>query len=161
MKFLKIAIIAMLAAAPAAASAQVAPSGNPGIAVAGTVNDSDIPQGAKDFIAKYYPGQAVASVEKNFVRTEYDVRLVNGVDIEFSGKGKVRSIEAPGHTVLPDEVVKGLLPDKAYRHLKDNGLAGYVDEISLDRRGFEVSLLLDNPDEANYTIAGEFISFDD
>lgn len=161
MKFLKIAIIALLAAAPAAVSAQVAPSGNPGIAVAGTVNDSTLPKAAKDFIAKYYPGQAVASVEKNFIRTEYDVRLVNGVDIEFTGKGKVSSIEAPGNTVLPDEVVKGLLPHKAYKHLKDNGLAGYVDEISLDRRGYEVSLLIENPDEANYTIEGEFISFDD
>lgn len=160
MKFLKIAIIAMLAAAPAAVSAQVAPGGNPGIAVAGSVNDSDIPQAAKDFIAKFYPGQAVASVEKNFIRTEYDVRLVNGVEIEFNGKGKVSSIEAPGNTVLPDNVVQGLLPAKAYKHLKDSGFAGYVDEISLDRRGYEVGLLIDNPDEANYTVEGEFISFD-
>ena len=161
MKILKIMALAALALAPAAASAQVPPSGNPGIVVAGSVNDSSIPQEAKNFIAKYYPGQSVVSVEKNFIRSEYDVRLVNGVDIEFNGKGKVRDIEAPNGTVLPDAVVKALLPEKAYRHLADNGLKGQVNEISIGRGGYEVSLLIDNPDEVVYDVVGEFVAFDD
>lgn len=160
MKFLKTTILAVLALLPAAAFAQVAPSGNPGIVVAGSVNDAAVPQAAKDFINKYYPGQSIASVEKNFLRTEYDVRLVNGVDIEFDGKGKVCTIEAPGGTVLPQAVVKALLPAKAYKHLSENGLDGYVEALSVDRRGYEVELMLENPDEVNYTIAGEFVEFD-
>ncbi|MDE6541428.1 MAG: PepSY-like domain-containing protein [Muribaculaceae bacterium] len=161
MKLIRLAIMAVLALAPAvAARAQVAPSGNPGIVVAGSVNDSDLPQAAKDFINKFYPGRTIASVQKNFLRTEYDVRLLNGVELEFNGKGKVTTIEAPGGTVLPDAVVKALLPHKAYRHLADNGLNGYVEEISLDRRGYEVGLLLENPDEVVYTIEGNFLNFD-
>lgn len=161
MKLLKIMAIVAAAIAPAVAFAQVAPSGNPGIVVAGSADESAIPNEAKSFIAKYYPGQSVVSVEKNFIRTEYDVRLSNGVDIEFNSKGKVRDIEAPGSTVLPDAVVKALLPAKAYKHLADNGLKGQVDEISVRRTGYEVSLLIDNPDEVVYDIAGEFVSFDD
>ncbi|MBJ2184402.1 MAG: hypothetical protein JFR38_07855 [Muribaculaceae bacterium] len=161
MKLFKIALLAAVVAAPAAAWAQVPPSGMPGIAVAGSVNDNSLPASAREFISKYYPGQSPASVEKNFIRNDYDVRLVNGVEMEFNSKGSLSSIEAPDGTVLPDAVVKALLPDKAYRHLVENGLAGYVDEIELGRRGFEVGLLLPDPDEVVYTIEGEFISFDD
>lgn len=160
MRLLKIAIWAILAAAPVAALAQVPPSGMPGIVVAGSVSDASIPNPAKEFINKYYPGQSVSSVKKNFVRTEYDVVLVNGVEIEFNGKGKVSSIEAPDGTVLPQEVVKALLPAKAVKHLADNGLNGYVEEISIDRRGYEIGLLLDNPDEVLFDVAGEFVAFD-
>jgi len=153
-------LAAALAVSAADVTAQVAPSGKPGIVKAGSVADASIPQGAKDFINKYYPGQSIVSVDNNFIRTEYDVSLLNGVDIEFNGKGKVRKIEAPDGTVLPDNVVRNMLPAKAYRHLSENGLAGYVEEISLDRRGYEVSLLLDNIEEVNYAADGEFIKFD-
>lgn len=160
MKLIRLALVAFMAAAAGAAVAQVQPGGMPGIAVAGSVDDSSMPRDAREFIGKYYPGVAVASVEKNFVRTEYDVRLVNGVEIEFNGKGRVRSIEAPGATVLPDAVVRALLPHKAYKHLSDNGLAGYVEEISIDRRGIEVDLLLENPDDVVYTLTGELVEMD-
>lgn len=62
MKFLKTTILAVLALLPAAAFAQVAPSGNPGIVVAGSVNDAAVPQAAKDFINKYYPGQSLSLI---------------------------------------------------------------------------------------------------
>lgn len=162
MKLLKIALLAAAIAAPAMMNAQVAPPvGGPGIAIAGTVDYSALPKAAGEFIAKYYPGQGVMRLEKNFLRTEYDVRLVNGVEIEFTGKGKVASIEAPGNTVLPEEVVKAILPAKAYKHLKDSNLVLYVDEISVDRRGYDVGLIVNNPDEVVYSIEGEFVAFDD
>lgn len=161
MKLIRLALIAALMAAPAVAGAQVIPQGGPGIAVAGSVSDSSLPKDAKDFIAKHYADVKVASIEKNFLRTEYDVRLVNGVEIEFDGKGRFESISAPSGTVLAEEVVKGILPHKAYQHLKDNNLAGYVDEIDRDGRGFDVGLMLENPDEATYTIVGDFVEFDD
>ena len=162
MKISKLILAAAIAAVPALASAQVPPTGgNPGIVVAGSVNDSAIPQSAKDFMNKYYPGVSISRVEKNYLPAEYDVRLANGVEIEFNAKGRLKSIEAPAGTVLPDNVVKGILPAKSYKHLSDMGFAGYVDEISVDRRGYEVSLLLENPDEVVYTVTGEFVSFDD
>ncbi|MDE6270846.1 MAG: PepSY-like domain-containing protein, partial [Muribaculaceae bacterium] len=161
MKLLKLALIAAALGAPAVASAQVMPQGGPGIAVAASVDQSTLPKDAKDFIARHYPDAKVASIEKNFLRTEYDVRPTNGVEIEFNGKGHFRQISAPRGTVLPEAVVKAILPHKAYQHLKDNNLAGYVDEIDRDGRGYDVGLILETPDEVTYTIVGEFVEFDD
>lgn len=160
MNSLKKALVAVLLTASAIVSAQVIPQGGPGIAIAGSVDESSLPKDAKDFITTQYPGVKIAAIEKNFLRTEYDVRLANGVEVEFNAKGKFGSISAPEGTVLPEAVVKAILPHKAYRHLKDNNLAGYVDEIDRDGRGFEVGFMLENPDEATYTIVGEFVEFD-
>lgn len=161
MKILRLALVALIAAASLSAAAQVLPQGGPGIAIAGSEPESALPKEAKEFIKKHYPDAKIASIEKNFLRTEYDVRLVNGVEIEFNGRGRFESIKAPGATVLPEEIVKALLPHKAYQHLKDNNLAGYVDEIDRDGRGYDVGLILENPDEVTYTIVGDFVEFDD
>lgn len=160
MKLLKLTLIAAVLSAPLAVSAQVIPHGGPGVAVAASVGQSNLPKDAQDFISKHYPDAKIVSIEKNFLRTEYDVRLNNGVEIEFNGKGNFKKIDAPRGTVLPEAVVKSILPHKAFKHLQDNNLAGYVDEIDRDGRGFDVGLILESPDEATYTIVGEFVEFD-
>ena len=161
---MKLTIKALIAAGilslmPALADAQL-PQGGPGIAVAGSVNPSDLPQRAQEFLRKYYPQQQCASLVKDFTDNEYELRMTDGTEISFTADGRIDDIEAPRGQILPLEVVKGLLPEKSFKHLNDNGYLGMVNEIDYKANGYKVSLKTNAPDDITYSLTGDIIEID-
>lgn len=120
-----------LAAAPAVTVSAQYPLG-PGPAVAGSATASQLPQKASKFLKKHYGHTSVHSIEREFAPGTFDVKLSDGTDIEFSSAGDVIEIEAPDRgPALPADVVKAVLPARAYKRLKDAGQDRNVDEIEL------------------------------
>ena len=156
------AIVAMGAFADSAV-AQNPLQGGPGIAVAGSQQASSLPKEAKNFLNKHFKDVKVRKCEQYFAKGKYEVELANGVDIEFTTQGRVIEIDAPSRKVLATEVVKDLLPHKAYKHLNDAGMQGYVESIEFDRRGkaVEVELNIPEPDVYVYDIDGNFLVISD
>lgn len=159
MKLKTIIAACALALLPAAASAQL-PQGGPGIAVAGSVNPSELPQKAQQFLTKYYPQQKCASLVKDFTDNEYELRMADGTEVTFFADGRIDDIEAPEGKILPLEVIRAILPEKSVRHLNDNGYLGMVDEIDYKPTGYKVSLTTDAPDDITYSVSGEVVEID-
>lgn len=129
------AVAALAAAAPSVASAQIYTGVGP--AVAGSATQAQLPKAAQKFIEKHYKHTSVRKIEREFAPGTYDVDLADGTDIEFDAQGNVISIESPDRgRALPKDVVKAILPSKAYKRLEESGNAGNVDEIELHRGTF-------------------------
>ena len=83
-----------------------------------TLKRSELPEEAQTMLTEYFPKAKVrydqgrqAPVEK----TDYDVRLSNGIKIEFSNKGKWASVNC-GKKELPE----GLVPGAIRRYIAKN-----------------------------------------
>lgn len=165
MKKMKISLIALAAAmacVPFAGSAQQIPGGGmPGIAVAGSVDNSMLPDAIRSFLDKHYPSVEIIKSEREFESGEYEIDLANGVDIEFTSTGTVKEISAPGNKALAEDVVRHVLPRATVDHLRKNGFLAAVHEIDVSRRGgYKVQLVKAQPDEIIYDADGLFIAFD-
>lgn len=135
---------------------------NPGIVMAGTQNYSQLPDKAKHFISKHFKNVGVAKCEKFFAKGQYEVELVNGVDIEFNLKGEVTEIDAPGNTFLPVAVVKDVMPHKSYNRLEKDGLTAKVESIEFKKgKAYEVEVGIPAPDTFIFDIDGDFIAIED
>ncbi len=159
MKSKTMIVLTALAALSATSYAQI-PQGGPGIAIAGSVPPSELPQKAQDFLRKYYPDQQCASLVKEFSDNEYELRMTDGTEITFLADGRIDEIEAPRGQILPLKVVKDLLPEKSYAHLNDNGYLGMVNEIDYKANGYKVSLITNAPDDITYSLSGEILEID-
>ncbi len=162
-KLTTLLIAAACVAAPAVASAQAPklPAGGPGIAIAGSVDQSKIPAAVTTTLSKLYPGVAIVKSEIEFAPQVYELDLANGVDIDIAQNGKVVEIDAPEGTVIAAGVLQQVLPAKTVKHLTDKGYIGMVDEIkSRGKRGYEVSLVSDQPDEIIYDINGNVLAIE-
>ncbi len=61
-----------------------------------SLNRSDLPQEAQEFLSTYFPKGKVSMIKVDkhlFKKTDYDVKLVNGTKIEFNNKGKWTSVD--------------------------------------------------------------------
>lgn len=140
MKKIIIALAVAAMAAPMACEAQQPQYGGPGIAVAGSTDAASLPDAAKKFLDKHYKHVATSKVEKEYVDGSYEVDLANGVEIDFNSAGRITSIEAPDNGAALDEnVVKDILPHKAFQELKKVGQNKNVEEIDFkDGKLYEV-----------------------
>lgn len=77
-------------------------------------------------------------VEKDFTPVEYDVVLADGIEIEFDAKGTVMEIDAPDGGVLGADVLKGVVPDKAMKKLKEIGAENLITDVKRTKGGFDV-----------------------
>lgn len=135
----------------------------PGIVIAGSENASSLPAEAHKFLDKHFKGVTITKCQQYFAKGVYEVELSNGVDVEFDTKGAVREIDSPDRAMLATTVVKDVLPEKAYKYLKDAGLDGKVESIEYTRRGknIEVDLAITGNDTYNFTSDGTFKSATD
>lgn len=131
-------IAAALAATFIGASAmmaQVVPSkpialgSNPGIVMSGSASASDLPQPALKFISNNFPGLNISKVEREFAKGTYDVKFVNGTEMEFNNQGKVLEIDAPDGTVISPAVLQKILPGKAFKNLKRQGAINLINSV--------------------------------
>lgn len=135
--------------------------GSPGIAIAGSVEKSQIPAEVNATVARLYPGVAVSRSVVEFESQVYELTLANGVELDITAKGKVKEIEAPEGKTLDAKVIKAILPEKTIRHLTEKGYIGMVDEIkSKGTKGYKVSLIQNTPEELIYDIDGTLIAIE-
>lgn len=102
------------------------------------VPQSELPTTAKGFIATHFGKDvSVVQVEKDW--NEYEVKLGNGVEIEFYTDGNWKSIET-SYTAMPESVLK-LLPSKIGTYISSNFKDATVTEVKKKRYGYEVELV--------------------
>lgn len=121
-------------------------------------SNSVIPKKAQKFIEKNYPSVAVLSTEVDFPSQNVDVKLANGVELEFSRKGKLVEIEAADGNVLSESVLKNVLHRNTFKDLKERGLASAVEGVKHDRYGYKIDVNDKVYDEARYAESGILVA---
>ena len=140
---------ALLAVSGSVAMAQSASSGAPAVppgytgigpVVSGSVDYDNIPSKAKKFLAKNCDGAAVVKCEKVFTSGDYDLRLADGIEMEFDSKGNVVEVEAPSGYSISPTFLKEIVPGKLYRLLEHNGFSSCVETVTRDKQGYRLSV---------------------
>lgn len=100
------------------------------------VTFEQLPTAAKEFINVNYPGEKIsyAFVDDDVIRSDYTVRLANGVEITFEHDGSLEKMEAPGG--IPD----GVVPVQIADYVKSNYPDAAIVEYEVGRKEYEVKL---------------------
>jgi hypothetical protein len=116
----------------------------------------ELPDAAQQFIRAHFASSTVtlATVDREFMDTSYDVIFTDGTHIEFDSHGVWKDIECRG-TFVPEGV---LLPQIA-AFLREHLPEARVRDIERDRHGYELNL--DNRRELHFTSRGKFSHYDD
>lgn len=153
-----LAALAMLAVSSNVSARVPVINSGVGPVVAASQSNATLPKKAVKFINKYYGGVPVYNVEVEYPSKNYEVTLANGVEIEFTSKGKIVEIEAPDNECLSEKVVKAVLPRETYRDLSERNLQTMVEGIKHDKFGYKVDLNDVVYDEARYTGDGFLVA---
>lgn len=103
-----------------------------------SITVEQLPQASRTFIADYYPGVSVLRVTKetDHSGSEYDVNLANGHEIEFNAAGEWTDVDAPTGQTVPAGIAPKAIVEYVTANYPDQG----INEISRDRKGYEVDL---------------------
>ncbi|MCH5247162.1 MAG: PepSY-like domain-containing protein [Muribaculaceae bacterium] len=115
-----------------------------GPVIGGSYDYNKLPENAKKFIRENLKDLQVASVERDLTPLKYEVKFVDGTEIEFNSKGEVIDFEAPDGSSIECHIVEKLLPSKAYRHLKDKKLEKKVEKIDRENSKIEIEIIKGN-----------------
>ncbi len=129
-----------------------------GPVVAGTVQQTSLPKDAQKYLDKHFKEIPVASIEHEFLNQSYDVKLTNGIEIEFDETGHIIEIEAPDGSVLSEKVVKSVLPHRAVDTLKSKKQMTGVESIERTKRGYIVDINDRTDTELQFDKAGKLIA---
>ena len=72
-----------------------------------SVNREDLPESAQQFLSTHFPKDKVSmiKIDKHLLKkTDYDVKLVNGTEIEFNNKGEWTSVDCKTRAV-PEKLI--------------------------------------------------------
>lgn len=111
-----------------------------GPVVSGSVSYDEMPSKARKFLERHCDGHAVVKLEKEFESGDFDVRLADGIDIEFNSKGNIVEIEAPEGYCLAPTLLKAVVPGKLYQLLDHNGFSESVSAVKHDRMGYRLDI---------------------
>ena len=119
------------------------------------VQFGDLPKVAQNFITTYYAVNQVSYIkmEKELFSKSYDVKLNNGVEIEFDSKGNWTEVDAKKKAV-PYQIVN----PKIVAYVKKSFPNNEIVQISLDGRKIEVELT--NGLELVFNKQGKFIGIE-
>ena len=120
------------------------------------IDFKDLPATAQKFIRTHFPEAKItlATVDREFMDTSYDVIFTDGTQIEFDSSGEWKEIDCR-RTFVPESV---LLPGIA-AFIREHFPEARVRDIERDRRGFELNL--DNRRELSFDLRGNFRGYDD
>ena len=116
------------------------------------VKVEDLPMTAQEFLRTYFPKENVRSVMLDENDGDYEVKLENGVKIEFNKIGSWMEIE--GHVALP----KGIVSSNIYDYVAHNYKKAKIYKIERDKNGFEIEL--DTDVELQFDLNGNFVKED-
>lgn len=122
------------------------------------ISENGLPQTAKDFLAGHFADVAVTRVKKDKEgKTEYEVKLANGFQIEFNGSGDWREIEGYGLT-MPESILSAL-PEGIIDYIETNHVSSAIRKLEISRGNYEVDLV--GEIEIVFNANGEFVRYDD
>lgn len=112
-----------------------------------------LPAQAQTFVAKYFPGIQVLTVTKEHSTElgQYEVKLKNGVELEFDGAGEWVVVDAPAAMIIPT----GIAPAKIQDYVTTSYPGYGINEISRSQFGYETELT--NGIELVFTLSGDFV----
>lgn len=116
------------------------------------VSRDKLPQEAQDMLQEYFPKAKVCliKIDRHLLKkTDYDVRLTNGTTIEFSNKGKWKSVDC-GNRAVPEK----LIPKKILNYVNKN----YPDVkiVSIRKSGANHEIGLSDQIKLKFNALGQF-----
>lgn len=119
------------------------------------ISFEQLPNTAQNFITEHFKVAdiALATVEREFFDTTYEVFFSDGCKIEFDKKGQWTDIDCK-YGRVPDAAV----PEAIMNHIQKNHPERYVKEIDRDTRDYEVQL--DNGLELKFNLRFQLIGYD-
>ena len=120
------------------------------------ITSEQLPAAAKSFIQKNFPGQGItyAKVDKDFTKTTYEVRLDNGVELEFDKNGTWDKVDC-NYSDVPANLIPATIADYVKKHF--NG--SMIVKIDKERHGYDVEL--SNDLELKFNRNGQLMDIDD
>ena len=126
-----------------------------GMTTAMAQNDKDNPAIVK-FVKQYFPKANILMVNADW--DEFEVRLSDGTQLEFTRKPEWKKIDCEHSTIYPN-VPARLIPEKISAYLSSNFADQGITKIVKKRRGWEIEL--DNKLEIKFNKRFNVIEFDD
>ncbi|MGB6083201.1 PepSY-like domain-containing protein [Moheibacter sp.] len=121
------------------------------------ITKEDLPKSAQTFLKENFINERVVQAEKDNYgnRTDYEIVLSNGTEIEFDNKGNWKEVDAKNKEALPE----GFIPRKIVQHITQNFAPHQVSKIEKDRNKYEVELT--NGIDLEFSLNGDFLRIDD
>ena len=114
-----------------------------------------LPAAAKTFIQKTFPGQTVSYAKIDFDgRKKYEVRLSNGVEVDFDKNGNWDKVDC-NYSAVP----ASLVPTNIANYVKTHFAGAKVVKIDKERHGYDVEL--SNDLELKFNKQGQLMNIDD
>lgn len=120
------------------------------------IQPSQLPSKAVSFIEQHFPGIEVSYVklDSGLMKKSYDVRLANGVEIEFNGKGEWDNVDCNN---MP--VPSVLVPEAIATYVQTIFPGQSIVKIDKEPFGWEVELSSDL--ELKFSKDGRLLTVDD
>lgn len=116
------------------------------------ISRDKLPEEAQQMLQEYFPKAKVSRIKIDrhlLKKTDYDVKLTNGTTIEFSNKGKWRSVDC-GTKSVPEELV----PKTIRTYVAKNYAGLSIVSIRKSPSGYEIGLS-DNV-KLKFNLLGQF-----
>ncbi len=120
------------------------------------INQSNLPQKAKTFLAAHYTTHkiSIATEERGFFDKDYKVILTNGTKLEFDGDGNWTEIECKNNSNIP----LTLAPEKIAKYIKASFPSNTIKKIEKNKKFIEVEL--NNDIELEFNSNGDLVRVD-
>lgn len=118
------------------------------------VNRDNLPQEAQEMLSEHFPKAKVSliKVDRHLLKkTDYDVRLTNGTTIEFSNKGKWKSVDC-GKRTVPE----ALIPKTIRKYVSKNYSGVTIVSIRKHSSGYDIGL--SDQIKLKFNLLGQFKS---
>lgn len=101
------------------------------------INKNQLPAKAQQFISEHFDGVdlSYAKEERDILKKSYEVRLANGVKLEFSDKGVWEEVDCQ-FSEVPAEII----PVEIKKYIDENFAGEKVISIERNRLNYEVKL---------------------
>ena len=103
-----------------------------------TIDRDKLPEEAQQMLKEHFPKAKVSMIKVDrhlLKKTDYDVKLTNGAKIEFSNKGKWKTVECGKKTVPQD-----LVPSTIRKYVEKNHADLSVVSIRKGGKGYDIRL---------------------
>lgn len=118
--------------------------------------DQDLPQSVTTFLSEQYPNVAIAKyeVKSNIGGKEFEVKLNNGVEVDFDAEGNWNEIKDP------NGVPQALVPEKIRSYVDQNYAGIKIESFNKksDRNKMKADLL--NGVDLEFDMEGKFLRID-
>ena len=122
-----------------------------------SLDKQDLPKSAQSFLNKNFSNERLVFAERDYDdgKLDYEVKLSNGVKIEFDAKGNWKEVDARDDQALPEKFI----PNNIVRHVKQNFAPHKISKIEKSRTKYEVELT--NGLDLEFNLSGKFLRIDD